>query len=115
MSINEDLKEYDLHMESHKSTPVLLIDFEIKNDKGETYAEVWGSNPFDDCEVSCYHDISEFDDDETVGECPLCGTTCNWIWVHDEDGKHREPYQWTKSEEIGGIIGKYLKELRKTW
>ena len=63
------------------------------------------------------------------GECAICGATCDWHYEkevvnegHDEDGnytcqveKERVPHEWYFPKKIGGIVGKYLKELQERW
>lgn len=115
MSIEKDLEQYDLHIE-YAEEPEEPIDFEIRDKQGELYATVWGSNPFNDVQIDCNHDFVEYDDDETVGECPICGATCNWHYENDNDG-HRErvPYDWLTGDVISGIVGRELKRLKERW
>ena len=115
--MQNELKEYDLHVEHSEAIDREPIDFEIRDKDGKLYATVWGSNPFNDVQTDCNHDFVEYDDDETVGECPICGATCNWHWqVSADDGymiKERIPHEWEIPKEIGGIVGRYLERLRK--
>lgn len=112
------LKEYDLHIECAEKSDE-PIDFEIRDDDDTLWATVWGSEPFDDVQIDCDHPSIEYDDDETVGECPICGATCTWHWqVSGDDGyiiKEQIPDHWDKPEKIGGIVGEYLKELQEKW
>ena len=104
------------HSEAKDREP---IDFEIRDDKDNLCATVWGSEPFNDVQIDCEHPYIEFDDDEHVGECPICGSTCTWHWhVSADDGytiKEQVPDQWEKPKEVGGIVGEYLKHLQETW
>lgn len=94
------------------------IDFEVRSKRSdELLATVWGDEK-DDLEVDCEHpeDYIEYDDDETVGECLLCGATCDWHWVNDFDGsvkyQYREPHEW-HSDKVGGIIKEFLDKEYK--
>lgn len=114
--MEEVLKEYDLHIEHSEADGREPIDFEIRDKQGDLYATVWGSHPTDDVQIDCTHDFVEYDDDETVGECPICGATCDWHYEDDGDGhQERVPHDWSVVEKIGGIVGKYLQELQKKW
>ena len=114
--MEEALKEYDLHVEQSDADDREAIDFEIRDNRGELYATVWGSHPTDDVQIDCTHDFVEYDDDETVGECPICGATCDWHYEDDGEGHQlRTPHDWSNDEKIGGIVGKYLQELQKKW
>lgn len=114
--MEQELKEYGLHVEHSEADDREPIDFEIRDDRGELYATVWGSHPTDDVQIDCEHDIVEYEDDETQGECVLCGATCDWHYEYDgEWHKERVPHEWSNDEKIGGIVGKYLEELQKKW
>lgn len=117
--MEEKLKEYDLHMEHSEAEDREPIDFEIRDEHDKLWATVWGSEPFNDVQIDCDHPAVEYDDDETVGECPICGSTCFWHWDgYIDDGvayRDRVIDQWEKPDEIGGIVGEYLKELQKKW
>lgn len=119
--MEKELKEYGLHIEHSEADDREPIDFEIRSDRtNELYATVWGSEPWNDVQVDCDHDYVEYDDDETVGECVLCGATCDWHYEGYADGfgevyKQRVPHDWHTPEKIGGIIGRYIKELQKRW
>lgn len=114
--MKDELKEYGLHVEHSQESEKEAIDFEIRDDHDELYVTVWGNHPIDDVQIDCNHDIVEYDDDETVGECVLCGATCDW---HKEDNgeghQERVPHEWYHPKKIGGIVGKYLKELQERW
>lgn len=114
--MKEELKQYGLHVEHSEAEDREPIDFEIRDKQGDLYATVWGSHPTDDVQIDCFHDIVEYEDDETVGECPICGSTCDWHYEDDGEGnQERVPHEWSNDEKIGGIVGKYLQELEKKW
>lgn len=112
----EELKEFGLHVEHSDSPEREPIDFEIRNDQDELFATVWGSHPTDDIQIDCDHDLVEYDDDETVGTCPICGATCFWHWEADgEGGRRRVAHEWNKPDKIGGIVGKELARVQEKW
>lgn len=115
--MEDKLKEYGLHVEHSEADDREPIDFEIRDDQDELVATVWGSEPWHDVQIDCEHPYVDFDDDETVGECPLCGATCTWYWDESADDgytiKVKMPDQWEKPEKIGGIVGEYLKKLQE--
>lgn len=88
------------------------IDFSIDDGK-DNVCWVWGATP-QDVEWECDHPTVEFDDDETVGECVLCGATCDWHWnTYGDAGytqKEQVPHEWHKPEKVGGLVKEYLKE-----
>lgn len=110
--MENELKEYDLHVEYSEADDREPIDFEIRDSYGELYATVWGSHPRDDVQIECDHDFVKYEDDETVGECPICGATCYW---HREDDGERVPHEWFEPEKIGGVVGRELKRLQERW
>ena len=116
--MEETLKEYDLHIVQSDKEDRMKIDFRIVDVHGTFCAEISGDNP-DDVEIDCEHPVVEFDDDETVGECPICGATCTWHWsVSADDGymiKEQIVDTWDYQEVPGGILGKYLEEIKKKW
>lgn len=121
--MEDELKEYDLHVEYSEAEDREPIDFEIRDRHGELYATVWGSEPYKDVQIDCSHDLVEYDDDETVGECPICGATCYWHWEKDTgnvedyhwEGERRVPHEWLVPDKIGGIVGRELKRLQERW
>lgn len=114
--MENELKDYGLHIEHSQADDREPIDFEIRNSQDELFATVWGSNPWSDVQIDCDHDIAEFDDDETVGECVLCGGTCDWHYEYDGEGhKRKVAHEWYHPKKIGGIVGRYLKELQERW
>ena len=114
--MENELKEYGLHTEQSEDQDREPIEFEIRDNHDELYATVWGSEPSYDVQIDCNHDIVEYDDDETQGECVLCGATCDWHYENDGEGhKERTPHEWYHPKKIGGIVGKYLKKLQERW
>ena len=116
--MEDALKEYGLHVEHSEAEDREPIDFEIRDDHGELVATVWGSEPFNDVQIDCEH-IAEYDDDESVGECAICGAACYWHYQESADDgyviKERVPHNWIRPNKIGGIVGRYLKELQERW
>jgi hypothetical protein len=117
--MEEKLAEYGLHAEWSEAKDREPIDFEIRDDQDELWATVWGNWPVQDIQIDCDHPVVEFEDDEQVGVCPVCGATCTWHWdVSADDGyevKEKIPDQWTRTEHIGGIVGESLDRLAKIW
>ena len=114
--MEEKLKDYGLHVEHSEDPERETIDFEIRDSHDGLYAMVWGNKPSYDVQIDCEHDIVEYDDDETVGECLICGATCDWHYEEDDEGnKVRVPHEWYPPKKIGGIVGRYLKELQEKW
>lgn len=115
----QSLEELGLHAEWSEAEDREPIDFEIRDEYGGLVATVWGSNPFSDVQIDCEHYAAEFDDEDTVGECPICGATCDWHWHESADDgytiKEPVPHEWYHPKKIGGAVGKYLKELQKRW
>lgn len=136
--VNEKLKEYSLKLyrkdivrhDSSDPDDYCEIDFTIENDDG-VVAEVWGNDPAKDIEVQCEHpyECVEFSRDDVQGECLLCGARCDYHWIdevvdegYEEDGKYfartgkvREITEWHMPDKVGGLIGKYLEELKDQW
>lgn len=126
-TLEHDLEEYDLHVwHRPKSDPDCEpIDFEIRTQKNETCATVWGSEPFKDVQIDCKHDFVEYGkSDNECGVCPLCGAKCYWHWEQSSDGdtiiKEHVIDGWgipdrREYETIGGIVGEELKRLQEKW
>lgn len=124
-TLEHDLEEYDLHVWHRPKVELNCepIDFEILGQKDDTYATVYGSEPFNDVEIECDHDFVEWGkSDNECGVCPLCGAKCfwHWDWSQDDDGtiiKERVIDEWSKREknETESIIGKELKRLQEKW
>ena len=121
----EQLKDYGMRIEHSEAPDREPIDFEIRDIKtDELYATVWGSEPWRDVQIDCEHPSGfvEYEDDETVGECPICGATCDWHWSPDGEGhSYHEPHDWHKPSEesapydIGGMVKTYLKEMQEVF
>lgn len=104
----------------------LLINYAVSD--GEKDVASFCGDRFDDIDWDCSHPTScvEYVDNETQGECALCGSWCDWHWEervvdegHDEEGKYtcrtineRVPHEWYRPRYVGGVIGKYLEELQ---
>lgn len=117
--MEEALKEYYLYAVENNSKDREPIDFVIR-DKEKVWTEVRGDKPStsrNDVEVECEHPAVEFDDDEHVGECPICGAWAYWHWEESADDgytiKDKVVDTWEYPDEIGGIVGEHLKELEK--
>lgn len=110
----DKLKEYELKVRWSDNPDASPIDFSIEDDE-DNVCWVWG-NSVDDVEVECDHPVIEYDDDETVGECPVCGATCDWHWVVSADDgyeiKERVPHGWHRPEKVSGIVKEILDEMR---
>lgn len=110
------LKEYDLHVVQNDKKDRMPIDFKILDDHDIFCAEVWGETP-DNVEITCEHPAVEFEDDEHVGECPVCGAWATWHLEESADDGYtvRDKYvdSWDYENVPGGILGKYLKELQR--
>lgn len=120
--MEEELKEYGFNVRWSDDPDREPIDFSIE-DGEDNIAWVWGSNPFSDVQIECNHpsECVIFDDDEPVGECAICGATCDCHYEADEgnvedyywSGRTLVPHEWYPPKKIGGIVGKYLEQLRK--
>ena len=112
--LNELLKDYGLHAvrPDNAEEP---IDLEIRTQRDNLCATLWGSDPFNDIQCECDHDFVNYTDDETVGECLLCGATCDWHWEIEDGHKRQVPHDWHMSDEIGGLLGDYIKSLKENW
>lgn len=122
--MKDALAEYDLKVRYNEAPDAEPIDWIIYDDE-DNVAFVWGSEPWKDVQVECNHpdQCIEYDDDEPVGRCALCGATCETHYEADngnvEDyawsGRRLVPTSWTTPNKPGGIIGDYLKDLQKRW
>lgn len=119
------LEDNNLRVEHSENPDREPIDFDIRDAKtDERYATIWGSNPFNDIQADCEHPdyMIEYDDDESVGECLLCGSTCFWhkeVDDGDVEGYHwsgvrRVPHEWM-GDCKGGIIGKLINNIKETF
>ena len=120
--MKDSLAEYDLKVRYNDDPDAEPIDFIIYDDE-DNVAWCWGSEPWKDVQVECTHPVVEYDEDEPVGYCHICGASCNYHYEADEgnvedyhwSGRQKVPHDWVQPKEIGGIIGKYLKELQERW
>ena len=115
--IIKELEDMGLHIVESDAPNRENIDFSIA-DKNDNVAWVWGSGEEItvndkfclDYEVECDHSFVEYDDDEIVGYCPICGSTCDWHWENDGEYMSRVPHSWNTYEEgDGGLIKKYIE------
>lgn len=119
--MKDELREFDLkvrHSDAPDAEPIDLIIY----DDDDNVAWVWGVDP-SDVQVECTHpdQCVEYDDDEPVGQCALCGASCSAHYEMDagnvEDyswsGRRLVPTEWEMPDEPGGIIDDYLKELKQ--
>lgn len=106
--LEQELKRYGLKLRHSDAPDALPIDFVIE-DGTDNVAWVWGNNP-QDIDWECNHPEVEFEKDEPIGECLICGTYCNAM--RERDGE-LVPNGWIPRKSIGGWIEKYLKELTK--
>lgn len=119
--MKDALAEYDLRVRNSDAPDAKAIDFEIY-DENDNIAFVWGNTP-DDVEVECNHpdQCVSYSDDEPTGYCELCGATCDCHYEADVgnveefywSGRRLVPTAWTMPKQPGGVIGKYLKELKE--
>lgn len=122
--MKDALAEYDLKVRYNDSPDSEPIDDIIYDDE-DNVAFIWGSEPWRDVQVECGHpdQCIEYDDDEPVGRCVLCGATCETHYEADEgnvedyawSGRRQVPTSWAMPDKPGGIIGDYLKDLQKRW
>lgn len=116
MKAKKELENYGIKISQSKNDDRSPIDFALQDkDTDKEYATVWGASP-NDVEYECNHPEVEYDDDETVGECVICGSTCDWHYeASADDGytiQERVPHEWYPCQNPGGLIGEYLKELQ---
>lgn len=114
--MKEELEGFGLkvrHSDDPDSEPI----DEVIYDGEDEVAFVYGSEPFKDVQVECDHpnQCIDFGDGEEQGECLLCGATCDYHYEMDDDHEVPTPHMWHEPEQIGGIIGDYLKDLQKRW
>lgn len=109
----EELKDYGLTLAENDDREREKIDFVIK-DGGDGVAVVWGNSPSDvDWECSHPYQCIEFGDGEEQCKCLLCGSFGDYHYEEDDEGhKVPEPHEWYPRRDVGGLIGKYLKELK---
>lgn len=115
--MEKELEELGLYVYQSEAEDREPIDFEIRTkNTHELIATVWGSEPFKDVDIDCEHGFVEYGDDiDEQGECPICGAACDWHYETDGVIRYRVSHGWYKPERIGGIVGKYIEDLKKTW
>lgn len=113
MKVIDELKDMGYTIYESDAPDREPVDFSL-SDEEDNVAWVWGANP-NDVEYECNHPEVEYDDDETVGECVLCGSTCDWHYEASADCgytiREQVPHEWYLRRDVGGLIGEYLKEL----
>ena len=108
----DELREFGLSIRESDDPNRQRIDFSIE-DTEDNVAWVWGDN-VNDLDWECNHptECLEYDDDETVGTCALCGSFFDW---HKEDtgegNLERVPHEFYPRRDVGGIIKKVIKEM----
>lgn len=118
--MKEELDKLGLTEYQSESEDREPIDFSIA-DGEDNVAWVWGSEPWHDVQVECNHpdNCIDWGDDDECGECLLCGSQCTWHWEESADDgytvKERVIDRWEEPNVIGGIIGRYLDELKGKW
>lgn len=118
-TIDEKLADFGLKIRYNDAKDREPIDLSIE-DGEDNVAWVWGSEPFHDIEWECNHpnECIEYEDDETQGECLLCGSWCDWHEeVSADDGytiKERIPHTWYPRQTAGGIIGEIIDYYKRT-
>ena len=111
--MKDRFNEYGFQAKESDSVNRFNIDFSVL-DGDDTVAWAWGES-LKDLDWECNHPniCIEYDDDETVGECTLCGSYCYWHKASDGEGNvYREPHNWYPRKEIGGAIAEYIKEKK---
>ena len=116
--MEEGLNSYGLYLRENDARDRENIDFIIE-DKYDNVAFVWGDRP-DNVEWECHHPVVEFDDDEPIGECMLCGAKCDCHYEADEgnvedyawSGRSLKPHEWYPLEKVGGIVKDILNEMK---
>lgn len=113
----DELHKFGLTYRESDAPDRMKIDFTLE-DGEDNVASVWGDKP-SDVDFECSHPDTcvEYEDDETVGECLLCGATCDWYWATSSDdgypARERVPYRWKTPRRPKGIIKEILKERSK--
>lgn len=114
MNIPDELKDYGLRLRESDNPERSFIDFSIEDDTDNVFW-CWGDS-FDDIDWECDHPYQciEFGDDrDEQGECLLCGSYCDFHYSPDDEGHATpEPHEWYPRRDVGGLISRYLEELR---
>ena len=120
MSAMDEIKRLDYSIVQSSRADRMPVDFTIEDEAGNTIASVWGAKSNDvDWECSHPDECVEYDDDETVGECMLCGSHCDWHYEADGgnvgdyywEGKTRRPHEWYPQRDVGGLVKGVVEEL----
>lgn len=115
MSAIDELKDMGYTLIESDSPNRQKYDFSM-SDREDNVAWVWGDDH--DLDYECNHpdDCIEYDDDETVGECLLCGSHCSWHREESADDGYtiseRVPHEWCLRSEVGGLIKKIIEEQK---
>lgn len=114
--MKDELDDLDLYAYYSEAKDREAIDFEIRSKKtDELYATVWGSEPWNDVQIDCDHELVEWGDDDEQGECILCGATCDWHYEMDDGYRYKVSHEWHTPKKIGGVVGRELERLQKEW
>lgn len=121
--MSDELRDYGLTLSESDTPGREPVDFAIE-DSHDNVAAVWGAKP-DDVDWECDHPYQciewDTDDDSApTGQCLLCGSYCSGHYEADignvEDyhwsGREARPTEWHPRKTVGGLIGKYLEELK---
>lgn len=117
-TIDDELAEYGLKIRYNDADNREPIDLSIE-DGEDNVAWLWGANPHD-VEWECNHPVVEYEDDETQGECAICGSYCDWHTegCADESGDgyiERVPHNWYPRKSAGGILGEIIDYYKRTF
>lgn len=109
----KELEDMGLSYRESDSPQREKIDFTIY-DGEDNVAWVWG-NSKNDLDWECSHPQVEYEDDESVGECVLCGSYCDWHEeTYGDDGyiaKDRVPHNWYPRKSLGGVLEKIVGDM----
>lgn len=108
----DELKDYGLSLRESDDPERDPVDFSIE-DGEDNVAWIWGHS-LSDVDWECDHPYQciDFGDGEEQCECLLCGSFGDYHYDKDEEGHDvPEPHEWYPRRDVGGLIGKYLKEL----
>lgn len=113
MSAIDELKDMGYMLIESDDLNRQKYDFSI-SDGEDNVAWCWGDDH--DLDYECNHPEGciEYDDDETQGECLLCGQYCDWHKENNgEDYIERVPHEWYPRHNVGGIMKKILNEMKE--
>ena len=113
MSAIDELKDMGYTLFESEAPDRQKYDFSI-SDGEDNVAWIWGDDH--DLDYECNHpsECIDYYDDETVGECILCGSHCMWHKeaVDNEGHIGREPHEWYPRRDVGGVLKKLVDEQR---